>query len=283
MRAPRRDSPAARRGLAVAIYLWLGGASLLAQAADARALLRSAMQSYDQAMDLVARDPQAAIEAFHQSAAGFEGLAALGIRNASLEYDLGNTYARLGDSGRAILHYKRGLRLNPAHAHLAANLDFARQRVRPLIAVSGRQQLAERLLFWNRYTTDVQRFWLCAAGSILGWALLLGWWHSRRAALLPLSALAIVLGVANGASVAWEHTESARRPEAVIVAGSPTLRLARGEGAEPARNEPLGPGVELRILQERAGWIEIELADGQTGWVPDRGIERMQTLPAASR
>jgi hypothetical protein len=44
-----------------------------------------------------------------------------------VEYNLGNCYFRLGDLGRAVLHYERATRLRPRDADLLHNLRLARR------------------------------------------------------------------------------------------------------------------------------------------------------------
>jgi uncharacterized protein YgiM (DUF1202 family) len=95
-------------------------------------------------------------------------------------------------------------------------------------------------------------------------------WRSRG--LLTLSCLFVVFGLANAASVGWQLHDQTRHPPAVVVSGEHTLRLGRGEGYDPALSQPLGPGVEVRILNQRADWAEVRLADGKTGWLPLQAI-----------
>ena len=111
--------------------------------------------------------------------------------------------------------------------------------------------------------------------SIVGWLglrLRLRW---RSRALLTLSCLIVLLGLANAASVAWQLHDEAQHPAAVVVSGEHILRLGRGEGYDPALNQPLGPGVELRILNQRADWVEVQLPDDKTGWLPMEAVERI--------
>ena len=92
---------------------------------------------------------------------------------------------------------------------------------------------------------------------------------ARRGCLL------IVHGLGAGVSVAWQLHDERQRPPAVIVAGAPELRLGRGAGFAAALDTPLGAGTELRIVQERAGWLEVELPNGQRGWLADEGVARV--------
>ena len=213
-----------------------------------RELLREGLNAFDEAVEAIRADPTRAETLYHQAAGAFETLAEHGVRNAALEYNLGNTYFRLGELGRAILHYRRAQRLDPTDATLNANLDYARNRVEPYIKPSGTQQLMTRLMFWTNRASIQNRFWIASLASIAGWLGLMLRLRWRSRALLTLSCLAIVFGLTNAASVTWQLHDQTRHPPAVVVSGEHTLRLGRGAGYDPALSQPLGPGFEVRIL-----------------------------------
>ncbi len=240
-----------------------------------RELLREALNAFDEAVGIVRENPAQAEALYRKSAAAFETLAEHGVRNTALEYNLGNTYFRLGELGRAILHYRRAKQLDPTDAALTANLTYARNRVEPYIEPSGTQKLIHRLMFWTNRTSIQDRFWLMVIASIAGWLGLMFRLRRRSRPITTLACLAIVLGLANAASVAWQLHDETHHPPAVIANGEHVLRLGRGEGHDPALSQPLGPGVELQILNQRADWVEVQLPDNQTGWLPASAIKEI--------
>ncbi len=240
-----------------------------------REVLRDALNAFDNAVATARDNPTRAEQLYRQAAVAFERLVTDGVRNPALEYNLGNTRFRLGDLGRAILHYRRAQRLDPRNAKLAENLKYARNRVEPTLKPGGEQRLLQRLLFWHYNTSVRLRFWFTVMASVAGWLGLAIWLRRRWQALAMLSALAIVLGLANATSLGWQLHDETRRPPAVVVQGEQTLRLGRGEGYDPAMKQPLGPGVELRVLQQRGDWVEVRLPDDRTGWLPAQAVERV--------
>jgi tetratricopeptide (TPR) repeat protein len=240
-----------------------------------REILREALTAFDEAVAVVRDNPAQAEALYRRSAAAFETLTERGISNAAIEYNLGNAYFRLGELGRAILHYRRSQRLEPNENALTANLQYARNRVEPYIEPGGGQKLIARLMFWTNRTSIQDRFRIALIASTAGWlglALRLRW---RSRPLAALAALAILLGIANSGSVAWQLHHEATTPPAVVVDGEHVLRLGRGEGYDPALTQPLGPGVELHILSERGEWVEVRLLDGKTGWLPTSATARI--------
>src|SRR5438046_9550199 len=80
-----------------------------------------------------AKANQAYTEArFQEAAEGYESLIQSGQWNATLFYDLGNAYYRLGNFGKAILNYERAVALDPHHPEADANLRLARDEARAL-------------------------------------------------------------------------------------------------------------------------------------------------------
>ena len=238
-------------------------------------LARTGLNAFDEAIDAVRQNPARAQELYRSAAAAFETLAEHGVSSAALEYNLGNTYFRLGDLGRAVLHYRRGARLDPADAALNANLAYARNRVEPFIKPHGKQQLVARLMFWTNRVPAHWSIWIAAFVSVVGWGGLLFWRRRRSGALLALSCFAIALSLIVAGAAAWQLHDQSVRPHAVIIDGEYVLRLGRGQGYDPAIARPLGHGVELRVLSERADWAEVRLVDGQTGWLPAAALEKI--------
>jgi tetratricopeptide (TPR) repeat protein len=239
-----------------------------------RARLRTALSAFDDAIANT-QDSQAAREHYATAAAGFESLIAEGVHNAAIYYDLANAYYRLGDVGRSVLNYRRAEQLDPGDPRIVSNLRLARQRVTPYIEPAEQTQIWRQLFFWHYSLSISNRLWIGASLSATGWALvLLAVWQRRRAWGI-VGGLVILHGLGAATSVGWELSSQTQTPAAVIVQGHPILRLGRGEGQDAALSDPLGPGVELRILSERAGWLEVSLVDGQTGWIPAEGVERL--------
>ena len=263
--------------LAAVACAWPAGAARAEQMSEQRQreVLRAALGAFDEAVSTAQRNPGAAAELYRKSAAGFEALADAGLRNAAIEYNLGNAYFRLGQFGRAVVHYRRALREEPADKELLANLDYARRQVEPLIRPTGQERLWHRLLFWHHRTSLSARVVAAGLLSAFGWLLLILRLRWPKRPLLVVGVVSVVLGLAAGTSVVWQVNDEAERPHAVVVGDDCILRLGRGEGYDPALKQPLGPGVELRILQQRGDWVEVILLNDQTGWLPASAIERV--------
>ncbi len=225
--------------------------------------------------------------ASEERAAGFRRAAELyraalagGPRNGALEYNAANAWLLAGDVGRAIVHYRRALDVRPGDPRIEANLDTARTRRRDQFEETSSRALIDTLLFWHHRLTLRTKIPIALSTWTLGFALLaMGVWLERgraaRARTLRLAAAALVVAVAIGGSALLELRDRARRDAAVIVADEVEMRT--GDGASyPARYEnPVHSGAEVRVVEERAGWVHVELPDDKRGWVPTAAVERV--------
>ena len=276
----RRSCPARVGGvLAIAVAIATGAAAAGApeEAADRAGLLRvaeAAQADYDAGTERARTDPPASQEAFRRSIEGWERLRMAGVRSGTVEFNLGNAYLQTGDLGNAIARYLRAQRLLPGDADVTANLAQARARVSASFAASGTLLLVDSVArTWQLVPVGV-RAWTAAAAWVALWTLLAWRWSAVR----PMSTgaagatraaawgLAIAATLA-GASVITDRALLEADDSAVLAADGVVLRKGNGEGFGPAFAEPLGPGVECRVLERRPGWLRLELPDGRGGWV----------------
>ena len=99
----------------------------------------------------------------------YEQLLAAGIENAKLYYNVENIHFRLNDLGRAIVSYRRGLRLEPDNPRLQANLGYALSLRVDKIEVSQRVSWLSQILFWHDALPLGSQFSLAVGSFVLAW------------------------------------------------------------------------------------------------------------------
>jgi tetratricopeptide (TPR) repeat protein len=203
---------------------------------------------------------------FAEAIADYEELRRRGARNALLERNLGNAHLLAGDLPRAILAYRRGLRLAPADRVLRRNLAHARARVLHL-AGSGLGRPPDDLRPAWLLSAPRSLFALAVAAYACLWACLTRWYMVRRARWLVLAALALVVAAGPALLLVIEAHLESRRPVVVIAANGVLLRKGHGRSFPPRFDTPLARGVEASLLFQRDGWLQIELSGGEVGWV----------------
>jgi hypothetical protein len=216
-------------------------------------------------------EPAGARASFFQAAEAYEELRRRGADNAALYSSLGNACALAGDLPRAVLSYRRGLRIAPSDRRLQEGLAFARSQVAyPPGSTLGRPPVDQRPPWLPR----VPSAWYVACALVahaLGCVGLARWWITRRRRLLGLSAVAFLVALLLFAGLAaeeWRDADFANRPVVVVADDGVLLRSGNGLRYPPRSDTPLNRGVEARLLFVRGAWLQVELAGGEVGWVP---------------
>jgi tetratricopeptide (TPR) repeat protein len=214
-----------------------------------------------------AADVQTARQAFEEAIAAYRELLRDGVENGKLYYNLANAYFRIADVPRAILYYRLAQRLLPRDDQVAANLAFARSRVTDSIEATPTSRLLRQLFFAHYAWSVRERTAAAAACYAIAWLLLSArlWLPHRTLTIAGVAGLAASAALAYSA-FAQTHDDH-QRPIGVLAGAEVVVRKGDGETYEPQFNRPLGPGIELRLLESRDHWLRIELPDGKTGWV----------------
>lgn len=263
-----------RAAIIIASLLFAGAGMSPSSEGDQAARLARALAAFDSAVAEKARSGAEAQKLYRESLAEFTALLDEGVRTGALHYNIGNTYVRLGDVGRAIAHYRRALRLDPGDEAARKNLEVARKMCEAKIAKPATSAFLETLLFWHFDTSIAARLRFTLATYTLFWAImLLMLLTPRRIPGLTWTAVVFaVLGLVGMASVGWDKAAAANRVEGVITADRVTLRKGNGEYYDPQFDRPLPAGVEFRVLESRqdvqgSPWYHVELPDKKDGWL----------------
>ncbi len=244
---------------------------LLCATLDARAM------SDAQADSLVAQGQRAYAVGDHQAALNMFDSVAVHFNSAALQLDLGNCWFKLGEIAHAILHYERGLRLAPGDVDLQANLDLANEQVKDRIAAPPAFALGttwERIRSGNdpdqwarRSLWAVSFFFFLLSGAMVVRAIAL------RRLLWALCAVAALLMMLCIAFAAVRHAEVRDDSGAIIMAAKVDVRGEPRDGSTVLF--VLHKGTKVIVLQESKGWCEVQLPNGNVGWMPPASVERI--------
>ena len=246
-----------------------------AAAADARAQMVEAPASADRAGRM---ERAAALyeEGDVEGAARiWETLAAVGESDSHLWYNLGNAYYQLGDVGRAVLDYRRALRLSPRDREIRDNLELARSRAAGEVAAPEPGWWGRR---WRQVRETLTGDELAAASLALLWIgtllVLLGLFRraSWRRLRWPLIAVAALLPLL--AAAAWRADwEDWSGREAVILA--PRVAVQSGPGEGYVTLFEVHAGAEIKLVERRGAWALARLGADLEGWIPLASAERL--------
>ena len=204
------------------------------------------------------------------AAESYERILEGGVESGELHYNLGNAWFRLGELGRAILHYERARRLMPRDGDLAANLVLARSlTVDQVTPLPG---------FW---LFRVARWWVdLLSRPVLLAVVTLGWLTAMGALILAIAgrgesvvrwsrrvaAAAGVVTLVFGLSLVARESETGRSDQAVIMAEEAAVHSAPSNDRE-LLIFTVHEGTKVRVERRSDAWVEIALEDGKVGWL----------------
>jgi tetratricopeptide (TPR) repeat protein len=231
---------------------------------------REGESSFRQANELLKNDPAKARDLFEKAALCFEAIHREGeVENGRLFYNIGNIYFRLGDTGKAILNYRRAEKFIPNDINLQQNLNYARSRCADKIEPKPQAQVFRTVFFWHYDLSGPTRTWLFAALFGLLWLFAGIYLLHRRSWLRYVVICCAVLSLLVGGSLGLETYDQSNRRSGVILAKEVVGRKGDSMTFEPTFKDPLHMGVEFTLVEERKGWFLIELADGRRSWIPE--------------
>ena len=187
-----------------------------------------------------------------------------GFDNGRLRYNLGNAYLRNGELGRAVASYRAGHLLLPRNEDVKANLTFARKSAKDALSPPEPSPVLSTLFFWHYGLSPTETTSTLLVVNLLFWGL---WvvrifrWDSEL--LRWLLILLLVLLVATGASLMAPRL----LPAQVAVILPQEISAHTAPYPESVVRFKLHAGTELRVEDQREGWLRVRLPDGQQGWI----------------
>jgi tetratricopeptide (TPR) repeat protein len=189
-----------------------------------------------------------------------------GAKNEDVYFNLGNAYARDGRHLDAVIAYERALRLAPHDGDVKKNLAAVRAEM-----LGDAEEVPEQLGLADvvePIVAPLPRVPLLIALLVLNalWVALLAW-RKKRALTTVAGVLTFVL-----LALTAGHVVVARDGRGVVLESLP---LKRGPNARYESRGDARAGARVRVVSEEAGWLEVQNADGTTGWLLAKHVERV--------
>jgi len=197
---------------------------------------------------------------YSEAAAVYEKAVKAGQVSAALCFNLGNALFKAGQSGRALVWYRRAEALSPRDPDVQANLQFVRKNVAG--GVNSRNWRARlQKLNLNEWTLlTVAALWL--------WFVLLAlreWKPKLRPALRGYTSTVGLGGALLGVCLAIVWYDYTHTTPAVVVVAEAVVR--RGPLDESQSFYTLRDGSEITVLDEKNDWLQVIDQSKRIGWL----------------
>jgi tetratricopeptide (TPR) repeat protein len=194
----------------------------------------------------------------------FSKIAAAGVSNGKLFYNLGNAYLKNGDLGHAILWYERALKLMPTDPDLKFNHEYALTQVKDEMEDS-RGPIFKVLFFWKHLLSVPTVQWTALIFNVMFWLILALQAVGRKNILrLPSYAILVVTLVFTFTALYNHYAFKFQKP-AVILSDKVSVRSGLTE--DSTQLFVLHAGTKIKIDKENRDFYRIYFSDGKIGWL----------------
>ncbi|MCQ2361098.1 MAG: tetratricopeptide repeat protein [Paludibacteraceae bacterium] len=205
----------------------------------------------------------------------YETILSSGWESATLYYNLGNSYFRLGQNTKAILSYERALKIDPTDDDIRHNLVFAKERTVDKIDTP-------EAIFLERWWADIRNIasadtWSYASIGLftLFIAALLGYifMHSIgvRKASFSIAVVALFFCIITFSLAYQQNKIQSDNTHAIILAQTVTIKSTPDSSGTDLFI--LHEGTKVQINEYVGSWAEISTEDGSKGWIDVNQIE----------
>ncbi len=193
-----------------------------------------------------------------------------GLESGNLYYNIGNSYFKKGELGRAILNYERANKLIPGDSDLKSNYDFALSKVRNVISVTSVPFLKKVLALYKSFSMNGLTILLSAIYIILLLVLFLFFIVRPGVRHKTIFAACLILFLLLTSYALFDRIHSDNRGAVLISADSD----ARFEPIEDATvHFTLYEGTKIYVIQQKRDWFKIRRQDGKVGWINKDDVE----------
>jgi tetratricopeptide (TPR) repeat protein len=191
-----------------------------------------------------------------------------------LYYNLGNTYFKLNKIGLSILNYERALRLAPNYTDARINLELAQTKVVDNIVELPTFFFVRWLDNLVKLLTSNQWVFISLTVFILFLALLFlfifGNTLSLRRFAFYTAWVTLLLSIMCLSFGAVRADQMKNNREAVVMISMITVKSSPSKSGTNLFQ--LHEGTKVKILSTLDEWVEIELGNGNVGWIEQKSI-----------
>ena len=214
---------------------------------------------------------------YTKAAKFYETVLSSGQEAPEVYFNLGNAYYKSNNIALAILNYERAVKLEPDNEDFNFNLKLANQRIEDKIDEAPQMFLTQ----WKNAIVSLmtEKGWsqLCIALVFFSLALFALFIAAQQRALKQLGffggVVLAILCVSTFFIAKHKYNLTINGKEAVITA--PSITVTGSPSEKGTKLFIIHEGTKVKVTQEDTDWVEIKIANGNTGWIKGSQLERI--------
>lgn len=194
-----------------------------------------------------------------------------------LFYNTGNAYFKAGETAKAILCYERALRLNPSYDDARNNLEFAQTKIvdnivqiPPFFIKKWINSLIRLLSPDQWYIVSILMLLITIGGFLY---FVFGNSLQIRKISFYLTFVFLAFTVTTVIFATARLNKLTQHNQAIIMTGSVTVKSSPDESGTDLFQLHEGTKVEIKTTLD--SWIEIEVGNGNIGWIEKMKAEKI--------
>ncbi len=199
------------------------------------------------------------------------------IVDASLFYNIGNTYFRLNKTGYAILYFKKGLKIEPHNSLLQNNLNY-------LLSLTTDRQITEetnpfidlfrKIVYSLPFNTLLILTLVCFALIVFIINIVI-MFYNRREKTIPLFVLTIMaILFVSAAAISYYRWQQLNDDSQAVLLTSSTSGYS-GPAEDYTNLFHIHEGMVFTVNRTENEWSQITLPAGITGWIRNDSFKRV--------
>lgn len=214
---------------------------------------------------------------FNEAIETYNQILKTNMESPEVYFNLGNAYYKTGQYTQAILNYERAKLLAPDDEDISFNLQVVNQKV-----VDSIQELPGIFIvkWWNSIinsqSTDTWAF--LSIVSFIVFLVMLGFYFFARTSDVKRitfwsGCFLILFTIFSWTFAAKQKNRLVKHTFAIVM--QPTVTVKSSPSEKGTNLFVIHEGLKVKITDKLGEWIEIQLADGNKGWLQTESVERI--------
>jgi len=202
----------------------------------------------------------------------YENVIKGGRVSGALHYNLGNSYYKLGELGKASLNYERALRLIPRDSDLRFNRAYLASKIDRGADTEG-GNIIDRMIngFIHYYTSD-EMVLILYTSAVLGGLIYLLHLYLNWAPNTINSVMAVIACVFIVFSMGLGLKVEGQKNLAVIMSDTKSYFEPRTDSTVHFK---MSEGMKAEVVKSELNWAKVRRLDGKVGWIAKEFLERI--------
>lgn len=228
--------------------------------------------------DLIARASIAYDQGnYQQTISDYETLVSVYGSSSDLYYNLANAYFKDKNYAKAILNYERCLLYDPSNGDAKANLELAKlncvdkiETIQPVIFKTWSDSISN-LMSCNTWTNLSIIFFLVFAICTFAY------FFMKKVTIRKIgfysAIVSIILCFICNIYANQQQNKINNRDFAIVITPSVTVKSSPADSGTQLFT--VHEGLKVKVRSTLSDWSEVELSDGNVGWLPTSTIEKI--------